>query len=46
MLVMFLKVDLISTRILLYAFIVVKRLNLRSIYLTNSQVCNPVSLTK
>ena len=34
MLVMFLKVDLISTRILLYAFIVVKRLNLRSIYLT------------
>jgi len=43
---MFLKVDLISTCILFYYFIVVKVLNMRSAHLTNFQVCSTVSLTE
>lgn len=43
---MFLKIDLISTCILFYFFIVVKRLNMSSVHFTNFQVCNTVLLTE
>ena len=46
MLVMFLKVDLISTCILFYFFIVVKRLTMSSVHFTNFQACNTVLLTE